>query len=293
MILPEILKKSVEKELTLVLKTDIVIKDCKSLGGGCIHNSSMLITNQGIFFIKWNSTSSAFHNFSVEAKGLQLLAFTNAISIPKVLCVNKIKNYSYLILEFINSIGKKEDFWENFGYSLAKLHKNTSNQFGLDYDNYIGSLPQSNAFNDDWTEFFITQRLEKQIYLAEKNGFMDIGTKKRFEHLYTKLNEIFPNEKPALIHGDLWSGNFTIGSDGYVVILDPAIYYANREIEIAFTRLFGGFNSNFYEAYNNEFPMESGWQKRMDIYNLYPLLVHLNLFGISYMEQIKSILRIY
>jgi len=293
MIFPEVLKKSVEKELSSLFNTETIIKDSEIVGGGCIHNSSRLITNNGIFFIKWNTTPSSFHNFTVEAKGLQLLSSTNTISTPKVICVAKVKNYSYLILEFINSIGKKEDFWENFGHSLAKLHKNTNNKFGLDFDNYIGSLTQVNNFNDDWVEFFIIERLEKQIRLAEKNNLMDVSTKKSFEHLYSKLNQIFPDEKPSLIHGDLWSGNFTIGSNGYVVILDPAVYYANREAEIAFTQLFGGFNSKFYQAYNEEFPMMSNWQERMDVYNLYPLLVHLNLFGMSYMGQIRTILTKY
>jgi fructosamine-3-kinase len=189
------------------------------------------------------------------------------------------------------SAKRQSDFWENFGTALAALHKNTQDNFGLDEDNYIGSLSQSNRCHSDWTDFFIAERLEPQIALARNNRKISQSHTRQFEKLYKKFPEIFPEEKPALVHGDLWNGNFITGKDGYACLVDPAVHYGNREAELSFTKLFGGFDPGFYQAYQQAFPLEKCFAQRVDIYNLYPLMVHVNLFDGGYAASVESILR--
>jgi fructosamine-3-kinase len=145
-------------------------------------------------------------------------------------------------------------------------------------------LLQSNEYTANWIDFFIEKRLKAQAGLAFYNGEIPRSLYDKFNDLYNKLPELLPSEKPALLHGDLWSGNVIVGSNGHVSLIDPAVYYGNREAEIAFTKLFGGFSSAFYDAYNEAFPLEKGFEERIDIYNLYPLLVHVNLFGSGYIN---------
>ena len=228
-----------------------------------------------------------------EAKGLKLLKEANEIKVPEVISWKIIRDTQYLILEFIESSSMEKHFWYNFGKSLAKLHKHPSadGKFGLDHDNYIGSLPQSNKQHNSWTEFFILERLEQQIKMARDAGKIGNGISQRFQKLFSQLEKIFPIEKPSLLHGDLWSGNYMVGNSGEPVIIDPAVYFGHHEMDIAMTKLFGGFDSEFYFAYHEEFPLEKDWQKRTDICNLYPLMVHVNLFGGSYATQVENILK--
>ena len=162
--------------------------------------------------------------------------------------------------------------------------------FGLDHDNYIGSLPQSNHQHTSWVEFFIEERLEKQIALAKNSGALNNSTIQQFNNLFKRLKEIIPEEKPSLLHGDLWNGNYMLAADGCACLIDAAVYYDHREMDLAMTRLFGGFPEEFYESYHETFPLSSGFEERVDIHNLYPLLVHVNLFGGSYISQVKSVL---
>jgi fructosamine-3-kinase len=193
-------------------------------------------------------------------------------------------------MEFIKSSDRKKDFWMAFGQRLAGLHRHTNEKFGLDHDNFIGSLPQKNNFHDEWPSFFIEERLEVQIRLAKDHSLLSKTDIQNFEYLFNQLNQIFPDEPPALIHGDLWSGNFMVDEKGEPCIIDPAVYYGHREMDIAMSRLFGGFDRLFYESYNREFPMEPGWEERMDICNLYPLMVHVNLFGEGYLGSVRRII---
>ena len=173
------------------------------------------------------------------------------------------------------------------------MHRNSAEQFGLDHDNYMGSLVQSNRGHGTWTEFFIQERLVPQVAIAKNHGLINAILLDQFETLYTMLDQLCPQEKPALIHGDLWSGNYMIDRMQQPVLIDPAIAYSNREADLAMTTLFGGFQNSFYEAYNEAYPLQNDWQNRLDLWNLYPLLIHLNLFGLSYLSQIKQILKRY
>jgi fructosamine-3-kinase len=282
--------KRLEEVLSKKLSTSILISSINAVSGGSINEAFSLYTDEGNFFIKTNSANHYPKMFEKEAKGLELLQGTNAIRIPKIIDCGEIKETSFLILEYINSDQPNAQFWLDFGSQLAKLHQHTDTTFGLNHSNYIGSLQQHNNSHNSWTDFFIQERLHVQIKLARDKSQIDIATISRFEKLYTRLDEIFPQEQPALLHGDLWSGNFMVDENGGPVIMDPAVYYGHREMDIAMTKLFGGFSSQFYDAYNNFFPLENGWENRMDICNLYPLMVHVNLFGGGYLSQVKKVL---
>ena len=267
------------------------IRSFAAVGGGCINAAGKLETNAGPFFLKYNNAKAYPGMFEAEAKGLGILAEADAVNVPKPIFAGNVNNETFILTEWIESGKRQKDFWEKFGESLAKLHGHHQVQFGLDHNNYIGSQPQYNDWRGDWPEFFIEMRLEKQIEIARNHGKISSRHITKFNRLYKKLNEIFPKEKPSLIHGDLWSGNFLTGADGYSAIVDPAVYYGHREIELSFTKLFGGFDREFYQSYEAHFPLEKGFEKREDIYNLYPLMVHVNLFGGGYLASVENILR--
>ena len=269
-------------------RLDEEIKNVKTVTGGCINNTYLLLTESKKYFLKLNS-SNLSNLFKTEKLGLELLSSTKTIRIPKVILQEEDPE-QYLLIEFIDSNPESINYWADFGKRLAQLHKNTSLSFGLDYDNYIGSLHQSNKQHNNWIDFFISERIKPQLKLATKNSF---ELNNYFEPLYKELKNILPNEKPALLHGDLWSGNQMPDEKGRPCIYDPAVYYGNREVDLAMTTLFGKFPNEFYISYNNEYPLIQGWKDRLDIHNLYPLLVHLNLFGSSYLGQIKQILKRY
>lgn len=277
-----------EQVLFEVFGEEVNISSFQILGGGCINNAVKLETAKGNFFLKYNFESPE-NMFEIESKGLELLASSNIIKIPKVIAFQK----NYLLLEFIDSSIKIKDYWQDFGENLAQIHQNTNLYFGLDYDNYIGSLPQNNKQSENGIEFLIEKRFRVQASLAMYTHLIDNSFYKKFDLFYQKLPDLIPNEKPALLHGDLWTGNVMVGNDGKVVLIDTAVYYGFREMELAFTQLFGGFDRRFYEAYQAHFPLEQGFDKRVEIYNLYPLLVHLNLFGTSYLGGVKRIIEKY
>jgi len=149
----------------------------------------------------------------------------------------------------------------------------------------------NNHKHNSWTDFFREERLEKQVRLARNNDIIDKRVVSAFDNFYAKLDNVFPKEPPALLHGDLWAGNFMVNEVGAPVVIDPAVYYGNREMDLGMTTLFGGFDRQFYISYNNYFPLENGWEKRLDYCNLYPLMVHVNLFGGSYVSSVLSILK--
>lgn len=269
------------------------IKKTQPVSGGCVSNALAVHTPQGVFFAKYNDAQRYPEMFRLEAKGLQLIAETESVNTPTVICCGESQGVSVILLEFIRSSAQGKFFWENFGKALARMHRNTATHFGLSYDNYIGSLHQSNNQQNNWISFFIHERLEKQVQLALKKSLLNTAHARQFEQLCKRLPQLLPAEQPALLHGDLWSGNFLTGADGEAVLIDPAVYYGHREAELAFTRLFGGFDIRFYKAYQAEFPLQPGFENRKDIYNLYPVLVHVNLFGASYVQSVEGILKKY
>jgi protein-ribulosamine 3-kinase len=289
--LPPGLKAIVEEKLAALNGSEVKILSVHSVPGGSINQAARLSTARGNYFVKWNSARLYPGMFSSEKKGLEHLSGCSQLHIPKPLADGNNEETAFLILEFIESGIRVPEFWDLFGRGLAQLHKCSTDYFGLEYDNYIGSLAQSNRKHGSWSEFFIQERLEPQLKKAVDVGKSVKHLVKGFERLYLRLAEIFPPEPSALLHGDLWNGNYMTGNTGKPVIFDPAVYYGHREMDIAMTHLFGGFDREFYQAYQDEYPLEKGWESRADICNLYPLLVHVNLFGGGYVQQVEQVLR--
>lgn len=273
--------------------TNLQVKSARSISGGSINQAAKIkLTNGQNCFLKWNTTADP-RMFSVEEKGLNLLASADtAIKIPAVITTGQTnENTGYLLEEFIEEGAPKPNSAADFGRNLAQLHKHHEEQYGLDHHNYIGRLPQSNTWHKNWVDFFIHERMEPQLKMATDSGKLGSDTIAHFEAMFKKLTDIFPDEPPSLLHGDLWGGNYFFDNNGQATIFDPAVYYGHREIEIAFTHLFGGFPGHFYNAYEESYPLAPGFSQRKDIHNLYPLLVHTNLFGGNYARQVGGIVR--
>jgi protein-ribulosamine 3-kinase len=266
------------------------IDSMSAVGGGCIHNAVLLQTNKGPFFLKWNKGPYAFSQLLHEKIGLDYLSEKKVIRTPEVHFLYKVDELALLLLEYIAEGNPATSDWRDFGMSMAELHKHSLDKFGFKENNFIGSLHQTNEYQDSWADFFIYQRIEPMLKMADQSGFIDASLKKSFSNFYKSVNEIFPEENPALIHGDLWSGNFLFNKNGIPYIFDPAVYYGHREIELSFMKLFGGFSPEFFRSYNEVFPLKKGFEDRVQYYNLYPLLVHVNLFGSSYLQGIKRAL---
>lgn len=268
------------------------ILSLKKIHGGSINDAFRVETTAGIFFLKINDAAKFPRMFEIEAKGLELLRNAGCIALPAVIATDIVnEKEQYILMEHIHPGSPGKKFQYEFGAALARLHKNSSGQFGLDHDNYIGSLSQSNRQHATWKEFFINERIIPQLKMAIDSGAAEKSLMRSAEILFGKFDGIFPVEKPSLLHGDLWSGNYTCGNTGCAWIFDPAVYYGFREVDLAMTKLFGGFAPEFYSGYNEEFPLENNSVERFHILNLYPLLVHVNLFGGHYIYDVKQILQ--
>ena len=270
---------------------EFTIHSAQPLSGGSINNVYLLKANNGQSCIKYNKAGAYPGMFEKEEQGLTILRDANEVKVPGVITVQNTGSYSYILLEYISSSKRIPRFMEDFGHSLAALHRHSSVSFGLDHNNFMGSLPQNNTMHDDWSSFFIEERLEPQLMSAKDSGYFSRDDSACFQRLFNQFHKICPAEKPSLVHGDLWGGNYIISEEGRACLIDPAVYYGHREVDIAMSTLFGGFDPEFYSSYNEAYPMEKGWKERLDIYNLYPLLVHLNLFGAGYLGSIERIIR--
>ncbi len=279
---------AISDKLKSILKEEIT--SVNSIGGGCIANSQKVETESGrLYFVK-QYNKPKMHK--AEANGLKELSKPNVIRVPEITYWDD----SFLIIEFIREGKSKKDFFEIFGTQFAKLHKFTSDKFGFIEDNFCGNTIQKNTpTNDDWIDFYFTNRLLFQYKLAEKNNYVTEELRTNFLLLEKGIKQILAAdyEKPSLLHGDLWGGNYLIDEYGNPCLIDPAVYYGNREADLAMTKLFGGFNSDFYKAYQEEFPLQNGWQYRENIYKLYHIFNHLNLFGMTYYNQVLFLIKSY
>ena len=278
-----------------IIAQDQAIQRFERLHGGSINDSFLVITSQDRFFIKMNRRKELPHFFECERKGLELLRGASELKVPKVIAISDSSEQAVdiLVLEYLEETSPAPTFWKNFGMGLATLHQNSSSHFGLDYNNYIGSLKQSNTPHDNWIEFFVNERLNAQYNLARDQGFLDEQFGRDLDRLYNKIDQIIPNEPAALLHGDLWSGNFKVVGAAQAAIFDPAVYFGHREVDLAMMHLFGGFQQSLFDAYHEVFPLEAGWEERIDLFNLYPLLVHVNLFAGSYTSRARQVLKKY
>jgi fructosamine-3-kinase len=271
---------------------DSTERDVSQIGGGSINDCFRLKCKGQLFFCKVNSASKFPHLFEKEKKGLQLLGAQNIIRVPQVHDCFEMDQHQVLVLEWIQPGERTENFWKKFGTQLALLHQVHGEKFGLDEDNYMGSVVQKNSVSNDWISFFIHQRLQPLIAFCSEKNLLPSQDRKCFENLYSRLDRFFEKDQaPSLLHGDLWSGNFICGQDSIPLLIDPAVYYGHPAVDLGMTTLFGGFHSKFYEAYHYHSPFPPAHKDQWMICNLYPLLIHLLLFGQSYLGEIRGILR--
>ena len=260
------------------------------LGGGCINSTFRLSDARQDWFVKTND-ADRLDMFEAEADGLNSLAAAGAIGVPRALCHGTCEGRSYIVMQHLElGRGASRD-WARAGRQLADLHRTTSDAFGWGRDNTIGATPQRNAWHRDWIVFWRDQRLGFQLQLAAQRGHGG-----RLQALGEQLLARFPalighDPVPSLLHGDLWGGNIGFAPDGNPFIYDPATYYGDREAELAMTELFGGFSADFYAAYREAWPVGDGYPVRRELYNLYHVLNHLNLFGGGYGRQATAMMQ--
>lgn len=258
------------------------------VAGGCINEAVRLVGSERSVFVKLN-TASRLDMFEAEAAGLEALLSANALRVPEPLAHGVAGGRCWLALEFIDLGGVSRRCQTLLGEGLAALHRSSADAFGWDRDNTIGETPQINRWSGDWVGFLRDQRLGYQFSLAHDSGagsrLRDLG-----ERLLPSLDAFFTGAQPApsLLHGDLWGGNWGVDAKGQPVLFDPAVYYGDREADVAMTELFGGFGADFYAAYESAWPLEAGYRVRRDLYNLYHILNHFNLFGGGYGRQAET-----
>lgn len=258
----------------------------EGVAGGDINDAYRLEPESGpTLFLKLNRSTPS-DMFAREAEGLRALAVEGGPRLPKPFAWGR----DFLLLEYLAPASRAPDYWETFGRRLAAVHSHTSPRFGFDHDNYIGRTPQANRWEVDGHRFFAEQRLGFQARLARERGLLGEAEVRRVERIGSRLRQLVPEQPASLIHGDLWSGNAIVGPDGQACLIDPAAHFGWAEADLAMTALFGRFPESFYAAYESVRPLAPGYRSRFDLYNLYHLLNHLNLFGQGYLGSVQAVL---
>jgi len=275
-------------------RNDFVPTHQSALGGGCINQAFKLSDGQRRFFVKTNQ-AYRLDMFEAEFAGLEEIRCAQAIRVPRPICLGITGQQAWLVLEYLDLAApglSTQGNHADFGRQLAQLHRKTAPRFGWGCDNTIGSTPQINTRSDSWLIFLGEQRLGYQLRLAHKNG-LGKPLISQGEKLIARLADFFPGYRPAasLLHGDLWGGNAAFTASGEPVIFDPAVYYGDREADLAMTELFGGFGKDFYAAYQEAWPLDPGYATRKTLYNLYHILNHANLFGGAYPDQAANMIQ--
>lgn len=272
------------------------IRATAPIGGGCINEILRVTTAEHRYLLKWHPQAPP-GMFAAEAHGLHMLQCSNSVRVPQVFAVADAtaEHPGYIVLEWLEpAMQRRSADMAEFGERLAAMHAVTAEQYGLDHDNFIGTTPQINTASADWVSFFREQRLRFQLELAARNGLMPAARRRGLERLLERLDDLLAGveRRPALIHGDLWDGNLLPTSQG-VALIDPAVYFADREAELAYTQLFGSFDPRFYAGYRAAWPLPPGYDDRRELYNLYHLLNHLNIFGEQYGGHVDTVIRRY
>ncbi|NJL90435.1 MAG: fructosamine kinase family protein [Coleofasciculaceae cyanobacterium SM2_1_6] len=305
--------QQISQHLGATIQQQLTILGQKSVAGGCINQNYTLQTNLGNYFVKLNQ-ASLIEMFVAEAKGLLQMQATGTIKVPRPICYGTVNDRAYLVLEYLDLSKNSSQDWSLMGEKLAAMHRfpvanlrldqhldqyldQQLNQrldqqldqgFGWVMNNTIGSTPQINPWTKNWAKFFAEERISYQMQLAQRRGGQFPAISKVVEAVYQSLINHQP--QPSLVHGDLWGGNAAITKDGEPVIFDPATYVGDREVDLAMTKLFGGFPKEFYQGYHQAFPLPPGYAQRENIYNLYHILNHFNLFGGGYAHQAKEMI---
>jgi protein-ribulosamine 3-kinase len=283
-------RHSLEAALSRALGVPMAHQPTQPVAGGSINKAHRYDSQRGPVFVK-TGDATACEMFAAEAAGLNALAQTQTVRTPKVLTVGAWEQGAFIALEWIDFGSATRTTEAALGERLAWLHRTTQAEFGWWRDNTIGSTPQTNTPCADWAMFLRERRLRHQLDLAANRGAGG-ALRARGELLCESLDAFFANyhPKPSLLHGDLWGGNWGADQDGLPVVFDPAVYFGDREADIAMTRLFGGFGAAFYAAYQSTWPLDAGAPVRSTLYNLYHVLNHFNLFGGGYLAQARSMI---
>jgi len=282
--------KDIQSAIRDAAHSGFEIAHAASVGGGCINEAYRLEGKDGTcFFVKLNDARH-MAMFEAEAEGLKAIAQSHTVHVPQPVAHGISGRQSYLVMEYLE-FGTRGNA-RKLGEQLAAMHRCSAENFGFAHDNFIGSTPQPNGWVSDWIEFLREQRFGFQFRLAKQNGFggrlQDLGAA-----LLEKLPAFFEGytPQPSLLHGDLWGGNHAFLADGTPAIFDPAAYYGDREADIAMTELFGGYPADFYAAYRAAWPLDDGYATRRELYNLYHILNHANLFGSGYARQAEGMMQ--
>ncbi len=260
-----------------------------NVSGGCINETVHLHDSQQHYFVKLNHIDQ-LAMFEAEAQGLISIQQSRSIKSPAVITLGCVEDRAFLVLEHLNMQSSIPRLGaDQLGIQLAQMHRHTKQQFGWHQKNTLGTTTQPNHWQSSWLDFWREQRLGYQLQLAYRNGYSRL--RQPGERLLNKLATILQDHRPepSLLHGDLWSGNYAFADD-VPVIFDPATYYGDRETDIAMTELFGGFSPEFYQAYNEAYPLKAGYEQRKTLYNLYHILNHVNLFGRGYLSQAEQMI---
>ena len=290
----DIVFREVEQKMSETTGENVKILSNRTLGGGCINHASKIKTTAGDWFLKWNANCPA-DMFEREAEGLRELqkATNYDLKIPAVLCYKDVsESPGFLVMDYL-APGNTGNDDEKLGRGLAAIHRCTNSEYGFYHDNYCGDTPQKNSFAGNWITFFRENRIEYLLKLIEQSRGLSSSEIKTYQQLLDRLPSLIPGKStPALIHGDLWSGNYMLSENGPALI-DPAAYYAEREMEFAIITMFGGFSSRFFEAYNEVLPLDREWRQRNKLYQLYHILNHYHLFGGAYGSQALRVAKSY
>jgi protein-ribulosamine 3-kinase len=309
--LPGTVRSAVEAALRDRAGRDVAVTGAASVGGGCISPTARLDTGIGPFFLKWGGPDLPDGLLAAEARGLRALSGADEVRVPGVVAESGEDESAeapgtagegrsgragpaWLLLEWLEPGSAGPDAWARLGAELAALHRHRADRFGAHADNYIGSLPQANDPTDGWPAFWRARRLEPLLRQAVDRGLLDDGDSRRFQDLFGRLDSILApgdDDGPSLLHGDLWSGNVHMTADGTAAVIDPSVYHGHREVDLAMAELFGGFSTDFFTAYDDAWPLEPGYAPtRQAVYQLYYLLVHVNLFGRGYVGRTRRAL---
>lgn len=265
-------------------------KFIRYLHGGDINSVYLIEADGRLLVVKQNEALKFPEMFAKEFRAMLFLREKSVLYYPEVFQYFTTDKHQFLVMEYVEAGKNTSSSQQRLGQGLAKQHQISNTQFGWNEDNYMGSLKQVNTHNHNWNSFFAENRLLFQTEIAFDAGLLTSRDVHQIEQLCQRLNEIIPEEKPALLHGDLWGGNYFVSIQNEPIIYDPAVYFGHREIDLAMTQLFGGFSSDFFAAYQEEYPLEKDWEQRVALFQLYPNLVHLNLFGNAYASSIRAVI---
>lgn len=263
----------------------------QAVSGGSISSAYLLETKERRYFLKINPEPFALNMFRTEKAGLETIEKTKTISVPHVHLTEEFRGDAYLLMDFIESKTPSITDFGKLGCRLAEMHQIKTDTFGFEMDNYIGKLPQSNKKQTNWSEFYWEERIRPQLKMAYDKQLLNKREIPSEERAVSVFEELLGNPTPSLIHGDLWAGNYLISTSGEPYLIDPAVYFGDPMVDIAMSSLFGGFNQEFYNSYHDILPKSQNYESQIDLYQLYFLLVHLNLFGSAYYSDTTHILR--